>query len=282
MDAATATATPEIKTIETSFTATSVLDNKVVGGSDNILMITDGAYFNMSSRVPSAPKGYVVSSVRAETTLITTFKPSVPGLDKEFKTFIEALLKVLKLSGTTIKTITNTQAHVLDVNSNEILAIRLNDCNLFDVQFYRLGSKKCDSQCKKTDRFGIVRFNLGTKFGIYGGSDAAIVNARLTEEGTIMCGKMRIHSFGQFMHDPSGFEIKEIDLADKLGALECLDKVPHREEKWCLSYFCNEHWGGLSRRPFDVEETTRVAKKARVGNKQRVGINFIKSGSSRF
>jgi hypothetical protein len=261
----TATATHDI---ETSFIATSLLNRRVVGGSDNILMGADGVYFDMSSRVPNAPEGFKVSSVRVVATLITTLEPSVPvHLDEKLTTFVEALLKVLKLSDTTMKTIKETEVHVIDVDGNEILAVRLNDHALFyDVQFYRPGSKKCDSKCSKvTDRFGIERASLGsTNFRIYGGTNAAIVGARLTEDGKIMCSNLRISSFGQFMHESHGWERDEIDLASKMGTLKCLDDRPDSEEKWCLSYFCKEHCHDQSRRPSDVEENGRVAKKARV------------------
>jgi len=261
-----AIATPEIKTIETSFIATSLLNCRVVGGSDNILMGADGAFFDMSSRVPNAPEGFKISSVKVVATLITTVEPLVPvPLNEKLTTFVEALLKVLKLTGTSMKRIKKTEVHVTDVDGNEILAIRLNAHALFDVQFYRPGSKKCDSKCKVTDRFGIERASLGsTKFGIYGGTNAAIVDARLTEDGKIMCSNLRISSFGQFMHESHGWERDEIDLASKMGTLKCLDDRVDATHKLCLSYFCEEHCDGLSRRPSDVEETGRVAKKVRV------------------
>lgn len=261
------------KTLETSFIGTSFVDGYIVGSSNRHGILAPGVYFDMTSQVPSAPEGYKVASVRVVSTLVTTFEPSVPVTNKELMTFTESLLKVLKITAlTTLNTISDDEVHVLDVDGNEILAIKSKISKFFDVQFYRPGSKKCDTKCKVTDRFGIERCTEK-----YGYSCAAIVDARLTEDGKIMCSNLRIHSFGQFMHQSPPYKRDEIDLATKLGSLKCLDKVPDPKQKRCLSYFCKEHCDISYRsRPSDDEETVRVAKKARVGNKQRVAINYFK------
>lgn len=253
---ATATAPETKKTVETSFMETCHIDGRMVGDHSHYVMMEPGVFCDMTSRIPPAPEGYKVDSVRVLSTLVTTFVPSVPVLNEALVGFIEALLDVLKLSGagTSLKTISDREAHVLDADGNEILAVRrITARSSFNVQFYRPGTKKCDSKCKVTDDFGIERPKLGCRYAIYSIADAAL-DARLTEDKKIMCKSLRIYQWGEVFETDHG-RSEEIDLADKIGTLECPDK------EWCLPYFCNEHHHG---RPSDVEEAGRVTKKARV------------------